>query len=196
MKKYAIQYLVSAVHPEQWPQGDRPEVVLVGRSNAGKSSLINALWGQPVAFVSATPGKTVVLNFYDVGRRYRVVDSPGYGYARKAADVEAGLRGIEFYLANRPTLKGLLMVADIRRELEPEEEWILEFCKKNKVPAAVVLNKSDRLNQKERAAQNKKWSRARVPVFPVSAQEKTGVEELEKWMFESWIAAPSPGAGT
>ncbi len=187
MKQYQIEYLVSAVRPDQWPPENRPEIVLVGRSNAGKSSLINAMWGKPVAFVSATPGKTQVLNFYNVGNKYNVVDSPGYGFAKKRAEIEAGFQGIEDYLSGRQTLRGLLIVADAIRQPEEEEKWIIDFCSKSSIPVAVALNKSDKLNQKERAAQKKKWSNSGVNVFFVSALEKTGVKDLESWMFDSWL---------
>jgi len=187
MKTQRIEYLVSAVEPEQWPVQDRPEIVLVGRSNAGKSSLINAMWRRPVAFVSSKPGKTTVLNFYNVGDSYRVVDSPGYGYARKASELQAGFRGIEVYLNARQTLKGLLIIIDSKRSVEPEEKWLIDFCRKNKVPVVAVLNKCDKLNQKERGAQKKVWSAVKIPVFMVSAQEKIGVDELENWVFDNWV---------
>ena len=193
MKQYPIEYLVSAVRQEQWPPQDRPEIVLVGRSNAGKSSLINALWGKPVAFVSSTPGKTQVLNFYNVGGKYNVVDSPGYGFAKKRAEIEAGFQGIEEYLKGRQTLRGLLIVADACRKPESEENWIVDFCNKSGIPVAVALNKSDKLNQKERAAQKKKWSNSNAEVFLVSALKRVGVGELESWMYDTWLKGVEGG---
>ncbi len=186
MKKQ-IDYLVSAVNPEQWPPMNYPEIVLVGRSNAGKSSLINAMWGKPVAFVSSRPGKTQVLNFYDVGKKYRVVDSPGYGFAKRLSQIEAGFKGIETYLSARETLRGLMIIVDIKREPESEEAWILDFCKRGQIPYAVILNKSDKLNQKERGLQKKKWEKLEAPVFLVSSLDGRGVRELEAWVFEHWL---------
>jgi GTP-binding protein len=187
MKKYTIKYLASAVRPDQWPPEDRPEILLVGRSNAGKSSLINALWGKSIAFVSSMPGKTQVLNFYNVENQYNVVDTPGYGFARKRAQIEAGFRGVEIYLSERPTLRGLVIVVDAIRKPEEEEEWIIEFCAKRNIPVAVALNKSDKLNQKERAAQKKKWSNSLESVFLVSSLKGTGVGELERFMYDKWL---------
>lgn len=187
MKKYTIEYVASAVRPDQWPPEDRPEILLVGRSNAGKSSLINAMWGKPIAFVSSMPGKTQVLNFYNVEGKYNVVDSPGYGFARKRAQIEAGFRGVEIYLSERPTLRGLIIVVDAIRDPEEEEAWIIEFCGKKNIPVVVALNKSDKLNQKERAAQKKKWSNSLESVFMVSSLKKTGVGELEAWMYSNWL---------
>src|SRR3954463_4286895 len=81
--KMEISFLTSAVRPEHFPPADRPEIALVGRSNAGKSTLINLLSNRKVAKVSRVPGKTRLLNFFEAGERYRLVDMPGYGFAKR-----------------------------------------------------------------------------------------------------------------
>ena len=80
------RFLKSAVWPKDYPEADRPEIALIGRSNAGKSSLLNALVSQKAAKVSQTPGKTRLLNFFDFGDHYRLVDMPGYGFAARSGD--------------------------------------------------------------------------------------------------------------
>ena len=88
-----MHHLKSAVLPKDYPAADRPEVAIVGRSNAGKSSLLNAMAGSQLARVSQVPGKTRLLNFYDVGKNYRLVDMPGYGFAARGSDEVLGWRG-------------------------------------------------------------------------------------------------------
>jgi GTP-binding protein len=87
----SIKFIKSAVHPEDWPEASLPEVVFAGRSNAGKSSLINALYGAQIAKVSGKPGKTRLLNFFSVNDKYILVDTPGYGYAAVSGDEVRGL---------------------------------------------------------------------------------------------------------
>ncbi|KYP80085.1 ribosome biogenesis GTP-binding protein YihA/YsxC [Ferroacidibacillus organovorans] len=112
----AAEFLTSAVTKEQFPEADRPELAMVGRSNVGKSSLINRMLNRRrLARTSATPGKTQTLNFYDINQTFRLVDLPGYGYAnvRKSIRSEFGPM-IEGYLTDRETLVWVIQLIDIR----------------------------------------------------------------------------------
>ncbi len=123
-------FLKSAVRLDQCPQEDRPEVAFLGRSNSGKSSLINALTGRKtLAKVSSTPGKTRILNFFDFGPHYRLVEMPGYGFASRGGDEQRSWqRMIEDYLGGRQSLVGLVLIMDIRREMTEDEEMLMRYA--------------------------------------------------------------------
>ncbi len=128
------------------PEGP-PEVAFAGRSNVGKSSLINTLLGQRVARISAVPGQTRTLNFYAVpAAGLTLVDLPGYGYARVPhAMRRAWQPALEGYLAGRRSLRGVVAVVDCRRGLEGEERDLLAWLAHHSLPAVVVLTKADKL---------------------------------------------------
>lgn len=149
--KRKVEFLLSAAHPKQFPREPLPEVAFLGRSNVGKSSLINALVGQAgVAKTSATPGCTRLINFFRVEDRFLLVDLPGYGYAKgPIADKEAWGPLVEGYLQHREMLRLAIVLLDSRRGwMQPDLElksW-LEFHNR---PYVVVATKVDKLNQKE-----------------------------------------------
>ena len=185
-----MKYLKSAVLPADYPDAKRPEVAVAGRSNAGKSSFLNALAKSKVAHVSQAPGKTRLLSFFDFGAHYRFVDMPGYGFASRSGDeIREWTQMIETYLSTRGNLKGLLLVMDIRREWDEEEELLKQFCGKINLPICVVLAKSDKCNSQERQKlplKIKKDSQLSA-VFPVSSQNKEGIEAVEEFIFREWI---------
>jgi GTP-binding protein len=188
----AMKYLKSAVLPKDYPDTKRPEVAIAGRSNAGKSSFLNAVAGSKVAHVSQTPGKTRLLNFFDVGAHYRVVDMPGYGFAARAIDEKnEWSRMIETYLSMRGNLKGLVLLMDIRREWDEEEELLKQFCGKINLPICVLLTKIDKCSTKEKQDYLKKIKKTSQlsDVFLISAQTKVGIEEVEEFIYREWILA-------
>jgi GTP-binding protein len=147
--KPSATFLKSVVRLEDLPEDDRPQIALVGRSNVGKSSLINNLVGvKGLAKTSSMPGLTQALNFFDVNRRYYLVDLPGYGYARKSGERrEHFLTLITDYLQRSSNLKLVLLVIDARIGLTELDEAMLKFLRKAKLPFHMVVNKSDKLGK-------------------------------------------------
>jgi GTP-binding protein len=174
------EFVTSAVKPEQFPSDGLPEIAFLGRSNVGKSSLINALTGQhKLAFTSNTPGRTQTINFYRIDGRYHFVDLPGYGYARVPGAITREWQAmIETYLSGRPRLELSLLIIDIRRGwMEPDlnlKEW-LEF---HHQPYLVVATKTDKLNQSELRRGLDAIRKIGPEPVPFSALSGRGVREL------------------
>ncbi|MFN3455931.1 MAG: ribosome biogenesis GTP-binding protein YihA/YsxC, partial [Pseudobdellovibrio sp.] len=149
-QKNKVIFIKSGFLPKDYPEHNKKEVAFVGRSNAGKSSLINALAGEKIAHVSQTPGKTRLLNFFSYGESYVLVDMPGYGFAaRSGSEVEEWQKVIETYLARRENLAGLVLVMDVRRDWDDNEKMLYDFSHRIGLPLLVALTKIDRLNKKE-----------------------------------------------
>jgi GTP-binding protein len=186
-------FLKSAVLPQDYPQANRPEVALAGRSNAGKSSLLNSMCGGiKVAKVSATPGKTRLLNFFDVGANYRIVDLPGYGFAaRDRTEREMWAQMIHDYLEIRLCLKGLVLICDVRRKWSDDEVSILKLAEKKNLHVACVLTKIDKLGRSDLSKLIKSWradsGQGEDFFWPISSLNNLGVKEFENHMFKSWI---------
>lgn len=185
----SIKYIKSAVLPQDWPDTRLPEIAFAGRSNAGKSSLINAVVNSKVAHVSSTPGKTRLLSFFDVNRKYILVDSPGYGFAARGNDdVSLWQQMMEDYLTGREQLRGLVLVMDIRREWTDEEQGLLRYMNSRGLQLIIAATKADKLTNNEyRAAVARLRKSAKVEhIFPVSSLKKTGVKELEEFIYHEW----------
>lgn len=183
-----VKFLKSGTKPEEYPFPYRPEVAVVGRSNAGKSSFINALTNQKIAKVSATPGKTRLLNFFDLDEKVYMVDMPGYGYATGSRqEVESWRTMIETYLKERESLKAVLLIMDIRRDWDEEEEMLKEWFEHNGITWKLILNKTDKLSRSQmlnrRNAMAKKLG---VEVFALSAAKKTGLDEIKNLVMKEW----------
>ena len=143
------EYLTSADRLERCPPDDQPEIAFVGRSNAGKSSTLNRLTGNKrLARVGKTPGRTQLLNFFTVKAGGRLVDLPGYGYARVPQyRREAWGRSVDDYLTNRVNLTLVVHVMDARRPLERFDRNMLSWCEERGKPLLALLNKADKLNR-------------------------------------------------
>ena len=150
-------FIKSCPNKDNKPQGQKPEVLIVGRSNVGKSSLINALTQKKkLAFTSSKPGHTRLLNYYDIDNRFYLVDAPGYGYAKGGIDLDQLFAEMmESYFTDNNDLKLVLILLDARRELTPDDLEIIDYVKQNNINFAVVVTKLDKVNQKEKAALNK-----------------------------------------
>ena len=143
------EFITSAVKPSQYPPADLPEIAFAGRSNVGKSSLINKLVNRRrLVKTSGTPGRTQLINFFLINQRFRFVDLPGYGYAK----VPAGVRRqwgamIETYLTRRPCLRGLILIVDIRRTPGRQEDDLLRWLDHHGIACRVVATKADKLSR-------------------------------------------------
>lgn len=147
MKISSVNLEVGAVRRSQYPTDNKPEFLLVGRSNVGKSSFINTLINRKnYARTSANPGKTQTINFYLVNEQFYLVDAPGYGYANisKAKKKKFGLM-MEDYLANRPNLKQVFMLIDFRQKPSSDDLLMYEFLKYYKIPVTIVATKIDKI---------------------------------------------------
>jgi GTP-binding protein len=174
-----------AVKPAQYPPDDRPEIAFAGRSNVGKSSLLNLLTGRRVlARVSGTPGKTRTINFYDVNDAFRIVDLPGYGYARLSKSITEGWGGmIEAYVTGRKNLLAVALLADVRHRPSALDLRMYAWLRGCGLDGLVVATKADKVSKGELSG------RLRViretlelgeadRIVAVSALKKTGADAL------------------
>jgi len=152
MKITSAEYLKAAVKPDQFPETALPEVAFAGRSNVGKSSLINTLvHRKKLAQTSATPGKTRLIHFYDINHRFSFVDLPGYGYAKVSAEVQRSWRPmVERYLQGRPNLVLVVVILDIRRDPAGDDVALAEWLSYHRIRHLFVLTKADKLSGNER----------------------------------------------
>ena len=187
-----MTFIKSASNQNSYPHSLLPEIALAGRSNSGKSSLLNALSNQKIAKVSATPGKTQLLNFFELDKKYYLVDMPGYGYAKRSKkEILVWKNMIETYLSQRQSLVGLILVMDIRRKWAIEESQLLDWLDKERLSRKniiIVLNKSDKLSKNLQIKQAKEIQlNSRVEnVFAISCKKKIGISDLQKYIFKTF----------
>ncbi len=189
-----LEFVKSAQFADQYPAPDKPEIGLVGRSNSGKSSFLNALTRKTIAKVSSTPGKTKLLNFFNVGEHYRIVDMPGYGFAAvNNKEATSWKNMIETYLNSRENLVGLILIMDARRKWQEEEELIHSWSESNDCPVIVCLNKVDRMKKNEARNNLMKFKKEikHCTFFNTSTKGNPGVNAVEEFVFENWVKAIS-----
>jgi len=178
-------FIKSCPNRNEKPQAQKPEVLIVGRSNVGKSSLINALTQKKkLAFTSSKPGHTRLLNYYDIDNKFYLVDAPGYGYAKGGIDLDRLFAEMmSSYFDNNTDLKLALILLDARRELSEDDLEIVEYVKENNIPFALVITKYDKVNQKEKSALNrylKEMGLANEQVFYTSILKNDSLSLLKK----------------
>jgi GTP-binding protein len=148
-------FTVSATRPSNYPPEDLPEIAFAGRSNVGKSTLINKLVNRKhLVKTSSTPGRTQLLNFFTINDAFVFVDLPGYGYARVPERVKKDWgKMIDTYLSTRSTLKGVVLILDIRRTPQDEERNFLAWIHQKGITAILVLTKADKLSKTKQKKQ-------------------------------------------
>ncbi len=171
-------------------------MAILGRSNAGKSSLINAMYITRIAKVSSTPGHTKLINFFQIGEKYRLIDLPGYGFAARAETERVSWRdSVETYLATRSCLVGFILVMDIRRDWQLEETDLIHWLQQRGLPWILVLTKTDKMSRSQAVAREKqvlkqvKAARVSLPaqVFLCSSSKRSGVAEVEEFFYKKWV---------
>lgn len=184
MKRPEVTFAASAASPKQFPRDGLPEVAFLGRSNVGKSSLLNALAGSSkLARVSSQPGRTQSVNFFRVGHDMYFVDLPGYGYARVPRAVRATWEGlVTGYLVDRAPLALCVFLVDARHDPMPNDLLLHGFLEQHELPWILAATKSDKLGRGERrrreAGLSRGLGRTARAVVSVSAVERDGVAAL------------------
>lgn len=187
-------FMISAAKVDQCPDDQGYEVAFAGRSNAGKSSALNTLTHASLARTSKTPGRTQLLNFFRLDEERRLVDLPGYGYAKVPIPLKLHWqRHLEAYLGSRESLKGLMLMMDIRHPLTEFDQLMLEWSAASEMPMHILLTKADKLAYgaaknallKVQQELRKGWG-DRVTIQLFSAPKRQGIEEahavLARWM--------------
>ena len=187
MRVLRAEIVTSAPGPEAFPAPTQPEVAFLGRSNVGKSSLLNRLvQRKQLARTSGTPGKTRLAHWYRVERTRGVlhfVDLPGYGYAKVSRSERERWKGlVESYLEGRPVLRAAVLLQDLRRELSEDETLLLEWLAEREIPAILAITKIDKLKPMRRAKRVAELTReAELPrerVVATSAETGAGIDVL------------------
>ena len=184
------EFLTSAASRADWPESALPEIVVVGRSNVGKSSFINAFTNRKnLAYVGNTPGKTRLINFFTIDGCWTLVDVPGYGYAKMSkGQLEKLGKMMDDYFLNRKNIAGVIQLVDGRHEPTADDLDMVSFFREIKYPIIVAATKIDKVPKTKRIAAMKKIAqKLQLPlksICPVSSVEKTGFDKVEELIGE------------
>jgi GTP-binding protein len=199
MKVLSAEFVKSATKPSEYPPGNLPEVAIAGKSNVGKSSLINTLVSRKnLAKTSSQPGRTQTLNFFRVNEKLSLVDLPGYGFAKAPLEARRAWKPmVETYLQTREAVRLVILILDSRRGMSPEDSTLLDWLEYHEIPALIVLTKADKLSQFERARQKK--GLAAVPLLEgrplLFFSALTGEGKDEVWSLIQKSASGDAGRG-
>ncbi|MBU4260153.1 MAG: ribosome biogenesis GTP-binding protein YihA/YsxC [Proteobacteria bacterium] len=180
----SAEFIKSAVKPPQYPPAVLPEIAFAGRSNVGKSSLINTLLNRKrLVKTSSTPGRTQLINFFLINEKFSFVDLPGYGYAKVPPSVQKNWGPmIETYLTSRETLKGIVLIMDIRRMPGKHELDIMDWLYHYNIPVILILTKADKLSKTKQIKQHLSISKAlsvdRNNLILFSAKSRQGKDDV------------------
>ena len=187
MKITKAEYIISCVKKDQFPHQDYPQFLLVGRSNVGKSSFINALCNRKqLAYTSSKPGKTQTLNFYLCNDSFMLVDAPGYGYSKQSKEerVKYGLL-LEEILKSDVNLRKVIQIIDIRHSISEDDLMVNEFLKAFNKPIMIILTKADKLGKNDLVKQIRYFKNLfGENIFPFSAETKFGLPEIEEHLLD------------
>ena len=181
------QFVISAPTVEKCPKDNKPEYAFIGRSNVGKSSLINMLCNHKgLAKTSATPGKTLLVNLFLVNREWYLVDLPGYGYAKRSKSVQDQLqRMISSYILQRQQLVNVFVLIDIRHDPQKIDREFIDWLGVSSVPFSIVFTKADKLGPVKARQNAERWMESLrdtwetlPPYFITSSEKKTGRQEV------------------
>ena len=181
------QFVISAPTVEKCPKDNKPEYAFIGRSNVGKSSLINMLCNHKgLAKTSATPGKTLLINLFLVNREWYLVDLPGYGYAKRSKSVQDQLqRMISSYILQRQQLVNVFVLIDIRHDPQKIDREFIDWLGVRSVPFSIVFTKADKLGPVKARQNAERWMESLrdtwetlPPYFITSSEKKTGRQEV------------------
>lgn len=193
MKAARFELMSSATSPDHYPRAGLPEIAVAGRSNVGKSSLINVLLHQKrAARVSATPGKTRAIQFLKINDEFVLADLPGYGFAKVAAEVGRGWRQlIEVYLSSRSTLCGAVLLIDSRHPRMASDRQMYDWLRHWRIPVVLVATKRDKLSRSAWIEARQEMRRAlelkdQDEIIPFSAATGEGREPLWRALEELW----------
>ena len=173
-----VDFICSAVRKEQFPQTEK-EVVFVGRSNVGKSSLINALYNQKLAFVGKTPGKTRLINFFDVNGIYTAVDVPGYGFARRSQDEAVRYaQMMDDYFSRKDKIRLVVMIVDSRIGLTNDDRDMKDYLIGKGLDYVIAANKIDKLSNNQLNNNKRRFFNDEEHIVYVSAEKKKNIDHL------------------
>ena len=184
MKIVSAEFIKSATEPSQYPEGTLPEIAFAGKSNVGKSSLINTITQKKnLARTSSTPGCTQLINFFTINNQLSFVDLPGYGFAKVPEAVRKNWKPmIEKYLTERKALRLVILILDIRRDPSKEELAFIQWLYMYNIPFVIVLTKIDKLSRNQRAV---RWRRIKefldLTANPVLFSARTGEGKGDIW---------------
>ena len=187
-------FVMSSPDLKHCPRDDLPEVAFCGRSNAGKSSVLNRIANNKgLAKVSRTPGRTRLINFFNVKTGGRIADLPGYGYAKAGkTEQQAWQKAVNRYLSLRENLVGLVLITDIRHPDQPLDNDLLKWAIASQIPVRLLLNKSDKISKNKQAVALKKarerfMKNGLVTTQTFSALKGTGTDELNSTL-HGWLS--------
>ena len=180
---------MTAGMPTQFPADQIPEIALSGRSNVGKSSLINTVLGRKsFARVSSAPGKTITINFYNIDKKIYLVDLPGYGYAKRTAEEQRKFSGLTDTYLRRNTPELIVQLVDLKAGATADDRMMFDFMNRSNIPYIIAATKCDKLNKTERAAHlaalsedpllNPPEAEKKIDILPFSSLTGEGKTEL------------------
>ena len=203
MKITSAEFIKSAVWPPQYPPATLPEIAFVGRSNVGKSSLINTLVGRKtLAKTSNTPGRTQLINFFTLNEKVSFVDLPGYGFAKVSQSVKKDWGDmIEAYLRERQCLALVILILDIRRDPSEDDLSLRDWLENYRIPYLYILTKTDKLSNNQAIARQRAIERTlgvsvgKKPIL-FSAKTQKGKDDIWQFIEDHLRSLPATGANS